>query len=57
LPLLKKLTEYRIQEAKRLLLTQSLKSYEIAYEVGFKDPAYFSQLFKKIVGVSPKEYK
>ncbi|BBH19148.1 hypothetical protein Back11_04930 [Paenibacillus baekrokdamisoli] len=51
------LTEYRIQEAKRLLLTQSMKSYEIAYKVGFKDPAYFSQLFKKTVGISPKDYK
>jgi AraC family transcriptional activator of pobA len=29
----------------------------IAYELGFQDPAYFSRLFKKLVGVTPKEYR
>lgn len=29
----------------------------IAYELGFQDPAYFSRLFKKLVGVSPKEFR
>lgn len=29
----------------------------IAYELGFQDPAYFSRLFKRRVGVSPKEFR
>lgn len=29
----------------------------IAYELGFQDPAYFSRLFKKLVGVTPKAYR
>lgn len=29
----------------------------IAYELGFQDPAYFSRLFKKLVGVSPKDFR
>lgn len=29
----------------------------IAYELGFQDPAYFSRLFKKLVGLTPKEYR
>ncbi|MCD9026414.1 response regulator [Cohnella silvisoli] len=49
--------EYRIEMAKRLLRTSPMKSYEVAYAVGFKDPAYFSQWFKKVVGVSPTEFK
>ena len=33
------------------------KIYEIAEMVGIRDPNYFSSLFKKIVGIAPKEYK
>jgi AraC family transcriptional activator of pobA len=29
----------------------------IAYELGFQDPAYFSRLFKKLVGMTPREYR
>jgi AraC family transcriptional activator of pobA len=29
----------------------------IAYEPGFQDPACFSRLFKKLVGMTPKEYR
>ena len=48
---------YRIEMAKIKLSATSLKHYEVAYAVGFKDPAHFSQLFKKLTGKSPGEYK
>lgn len=51
------LTNFRIDKAKELLKTTDLKTYEIAYEVGYDDPQYFSTVFKKIVGVSPSEYR
>ena len=33
------------------------KTYEIAYKVGFRDEKYFSKVFKKVMGMSPKEYR
>lgn len=51
------ITKIRINKAKELLRNSDFKIYEIAYEIGIDDPAYFSQLFKKITGLSPKEYK
>jgi len=51
------LWSYRIDMAKRKLLTEDVKTSEVAYRTGFKDAAHFSNLFKKIVGVSPREYR
>ncbi len=51
------LTMCRIDEAKRLLKTSDLKSYEIAEETGFTDPRYFSILFKKITAMTPMEFR
>ncbi|MCU6712729.1 response regulator [Paenibacillus sp. J5C_2022] len=50
------LWSYRIEMAKKLLAAGDKKAFEVAYEVGFKDPAHFSQLFKKHVGVNPMEH-
>lgn len=47
----------RIEVAKDLLKQKQLSVKEICYEIGYNDPNYFSRLFKKIVGVSPTEYK
>lgn len=48
----------RITEAKKLLLDHpDLKNYEIADRVGYSDPVYFNKLFKKMCGMTPKEYK
>ncbi|MDR7130280.1 AraC-like DNA-binding protein [Algoriphagus sp. 4150] len=44
-------------EAKRLLIYESLSVKEIAFQLGFKDPFYFSNFFKKHTGVSPKVYR
>lgn len=51
------LTTIRLDRAKELLVCSGLRTAEIAYEVGYKDPHYFSYIFKKIVGCSPTEYK
>lgn len=51
------LTMVRMEEAKTLLKCTSLKSSEIGYRVGYKDPHYFSFLFKKTQKCTPKEYR
>ncbi|MCC7092787.1 MAG: helix-turn-helix transcriptional regulator, partial [Ignavibacteriaceae bacterium] len=48
---------YVISEAKNMLVTGEQSISEIAYRLGFENPPYFSRLFKKEVGVSPKEFK
>ncbi len=50
-------TECRIGRAKELLADPGCKLYEVAERVGYEDPKYFSKTFKKVVGVSPKEYR
>lgn len=48
----------RIEKAKQFLLDHpGLKIYEIAYLVGYADKIYFQKLFKKMVGMTPKEYR
>lgn len=51
------LTDYRMEEAVELLLTQNEKTYVIAEKVGYTDPNYFSYVFKKQFGMSPSKYK
>ena len=51
------LTEVRMEKAKELLRCSSLKSSEIGYAIGYKDPHYFSYIFKKLQGCTPKEYR
>jgi AraC-like DNA-binding protein len=50
------LTEYRIREAIRFLERGSGSIKEIADFVGIEDPVYFSSMFKKVTGKSPKNY-
>lgn len=51
------LNELRIDHACTYLQQDYLKTYEIAYKVGFNDEKYFSKVFKKITGQSPSEYR
>ncbi|MDR2246643.1 MAG: response regulator transcription factor [Treponema sp.] len=51
------LTRVRIERAKHLLSATSMKSADIAVETGFNDPHYFSFIFKKNTGLSPREYR
>lgn len=39
-----------------MLLEENLKIYEVADRLGFETPCYFSKVFKKVEGVSPREY-
>ncbi len=47
---------YLVEEAKNLLLAPNASISETAYQLGFEYPQYFSRLFKKKVGMSPREY-
>lgn len=51
-------TDIRIQHAKYLIDNNeaNYKLYEIAEICGFSNQYYFSQVFKKVVGISPKQY-
>lgn len=51
------LTAVRIKRARELLRTTSARTYEIAYQVGYADPHYFSYVFRKETGQTPSEYR
>ena len=57
LPFQDYLIQERMKKAKLLLLTTDLKIYEIADQVGFEDMNYFSQRFKQVVGLTPRQFK
>lgn len=46
----------RLEKAKHLLKTTDLHVSEVAYDVGFSDPAYFSRIFQKEFKVSPSYF-
>lgn len=46
----------RMEEGKRLLAESGAKIKDVARMLGYEDSLYFSKVFKKIVGMSPKEY-
>ena len=50
-------TKKRMELAKKLLKTTNLHTGEIAGEVGYKDQHYFSVIFKKTQGMSPRDYR
>lgn len=51
------LMNVRMRKSQELILTSDKKVYEIAEEVGIPNYRYFTALFKKYYGVTPKEYK
>lgn len=51
------LTKTRIERAKHLLKNTGMKNADIAAETGFNDPHYFSSIFRKHTGYSPREYR
>jgi len=55
--IIKYLTDYRMNKAKELLRCTGKRSSVISLEVGYKDPHYFSYLFKKTQGMTPTQYR
>lgn len=51
------LTNVRMGKAMDMLKNTDKKAYEIAYEIGFSNPHYFSVSFKKFCGKSPSEFR
>lgn len=51
------LTDIRMEKAKEMLMCSNKKTSEIGFDVGYKDSHYFSFIFKKTQGCSPKEYR
>lgn len=47
----------RIEFAAQMLKDPSARIYDIAYKVGYSSPYHFSRMFKKIKGISPKNYQ
>jgi len=57
LPSKRLIFERQMQEAKRLLLFSAASANAICYDLGFKDPAYFSRFFSRESGMSPGDYR
>lgn len=51
------LTRVRIEKAKELLRTSSLRTTDIAFEVGYHSTNHFGKMFKRLVQLSPREYR
>ena len=51
------LISIRIERAKQILSTSDVSVKDVARQVGYADPSYFSRLFKQITGVTATEYK
>jgi len=51
------LTEFRLQQAIRLLRSTDLTAQEIALQCGFGDSSYFSRLFRQRMGMTPIQYR
>jgi len=47
----------KINKAKEMLVEENLKIYEVAEKLGYLDKSHFSKVFKKVVGVTPQDYK
>jgi two-component system response regulator YesN len=54
---IKYLTDLRMSKAKELLKCTDMRTSDIGYAIGYKDPHYFSYLFKKTQKCTPKQYR
>lgn len=51
------LTRVRMEKAKQILAFTDRRTYEVAEDVGFSDPHYFSVAFKRVTRMTPREYR
>lgn len=51
------LTDIRLHKAKELMNKSKYKNYEVAQKVGYEDYRYFSQIFKRKIGMTIGEYR
>lgn len=51
------IADKRIEKAKEIMRQPEISMTEIAFMVGYDDYTYFSKVFKKMTGVSPREYR
>lgn len=51
------LTDIRMEEAKKLVITTDMKTYEIAEKAGYQNTRQFTEKFREYYGCSPTEYK
>jgi AraC-like DNA-binding protein len=56
LPVSEFIRNIRLEQAARLLEEQKINVTQVAYSVGFNNPAHFSTVFRKQFGISPTEY-
>ncbi len=51
------LTDFRIEEAKKMLRKPNVNIKEIGGRVGYEDPTYFTRVFRRVTGQTPTEYR
>ena len=51
------ITSLRIEKAKELLRDRQMRTSDVSASIGYNDPHYFSYLFKKYTGLSPRDYR
>ncbi|MDO5575234.1 MAG: response regulator [bacterium] len=51
------LTEYRVEEAKKLLMQPNVNVKEVGVRIGYPDSTYFARVFRRMTGESPSEYR
>jgi AraC-like DNA-binding protein len=44
---------FRLQEARKLLMVEQMNAKDVAYKLGFKDPSHFTRAYKKRFGFTP----
>ncbi len=51
------LTSVRIERAKQLLLATTQNCTEICFQVGYNNQSYFTRTFKRLVGMTPRQFR